>query len=121
MKNYVSFACLLLVGFVGFGDISYAKNARDGLDDYHFDQKEYNKSSIQVNVVTFTSMTALQAAAKRFGLHLAERARAFTVTHGLEGKECTMYIMDPLTAYQPEQYGHELSHCFWGPKFHIDE
>lgn len=92
----------------------FAKNTRDGLDNYHYDKAEYVKSDIQVHVVYYKSIEELKFRAKQLGFPVPDQIRELTITHGLDGKECTIFMMDPSVKYEPEQYGHGLMHCLTG-------
>jgi hypothetical protein len=115
MKKFIV-AALALISTVS---PALAKNPRDGLDDYRYRQMEYDKRDITVHVVYFKSEKELQEIAQKLNFPVAERAHSLSVTHGPDGKTCTIYIFDPMVKYEPDQAGHELFHCLTG-RFHID-
>ena len=89
-----------------------------GADGYKFGEKQFEKSQVQINVVTYKSQTDLQKAlGNRAGVD-ASNVVAFSVLRP-PFDTCTIHMVDPKVKYQPEFVGHELLHCVYG-QWHKD-
>ena len=84
---------------------------KTGADGYTFGQKQYVKTSVQVNIVEFKTRQSFNKELARRGL--TEDVVAFTALKPPFDK-CTIYMMDPSVEYVPEFIGHELLHCVYG-------
>ena len=87
-----------------------------GTDAYRFATKEVEKTEIVLTIKVMPSIAALQEAAHQhygFDFDTAARTLAFSAWT-VEGKACTIYLLDPSVFYMPDQYGHELMHCVFG-------
>ena len=87
------------------------KGPTPGKDGYTFGTKQYERSSVQVNVVTYKTQKEYNAvlAEKK----LPETTVAFTVLRP-PFDACTIHMIDPNIKYQPEYVGHEFLHCVYG-------
>lgn len=108
--------------------ISFSASAKGkvGADEYRFETKEYEHTSITVDIVLAENRAEFRRLAREHGLGKTNAVgaakglvpAAFSVLHPRE-KQCTIYILDPEYSYEPEYIGHELAHCIWG-RFHND-
>jgi hypothetical protein len=86
---------------------------KQGADGYTFGEKQYEKSTVQINIVTYQSSADLQRAlGNRAGVD-ASNVVAFSVLRP-PFDTCTIHMVDPAVAYQPEFVGHEMLHCVYG-------
>lgn len=84
-----------------------------GADGYIFHEKQFEKSTVQINVVTYKSQADLQRAlGNRAGVD-ASNVVAFSVLRP-PFDNCTIHMVDPAVSYQPEFVGHEMLHCVYG-------
>ena len=84
-----------------------------GADGYTFGDKQYEKTTVQVNIVTYKSQAALQKAlGNRAGVD-ASNVVAFSVLKP-PFDTCTVHMVDPSISYKPEFVGHEFLHCTYG-------
>jgi len=84
-------------------------------DGYYFEQETFVRTDIQVNIVLVKNqeeMTKLLAEHHR-SVSSGNEVAAFSVLEVSE-PNCTIYMIDPKTSYQPEFIGHELVHCVYG-------
>lgn len=84
---------------------------RRGSDEYAFGTKQYEKSSVKVNIVTYKSEKEFREEIKR--RKLSENTAAFTVLKP-PFDECTINMIDPSVRYEPQFVGHEFLHCVYG-------
>lgn len=83
-------------------------------DDYRFDRKEYDRSTVHLTVVEHPSLADLQREAKVEGADVGDRElMAFGKVEKV-GTGCTIHIVDPAVRYAPEWVGHEVVHCIHG-------
>ena len=106
-------AGLFLILFLG----ACEPTSNTGTDGYKFGKPQYEKQSVQVNVVTYKTRADFDNAAKGFGV-ASETLVAFSVLEP-PFDQCTIHMIDPRTKYQPEFTGHELLHCVYG-QWHTD-
>ena len=94
-------------------------NSNQGYDGYIFGHKQYEKTSVIVNVVTYKSDLEFKQAAKKY-VHDSDytKVAAFTLSSN-DSDICTIHMMDPSVKYQPEFIGHEFAHCLYG-QWHTD-
>lgn len=84
-----------------------------GSDGYTFGKKQYEKTTVQIDIVTYKSLSDLQAAlSKRAGVDKSS-VMAFSVLTPPFDK-CTIHMVDPAVKYLPEFAGHEMLHCVYG-------
>jgi hypothetical protein len=91
---------------------SCTPSSNTGADGYQFGEAQFEKTSIQVNVVTYQTKAQFDDAAKKYGV-ASEELAAFSVLRP-PFDQCTIHMIDPRTKYQPEFTGHELLHCVYG-------
>lgn len=96
-------ACLL-----SCGDGSSKKSA----DGYVFEEKEYEKTQLTVEIVVLKDNTEFQKEKNKYAPNV-DGLQAFGRLIPSQNK-CILYIKDPEWNYAPEFIGHELSHCIWG-------
>lgn len=84
-----------------------------GKDGYTFDEKQYEKTTVQVNIVTYKSQKDLQKALGNRGGVDASNVMAFSVLK-YPFDTCTVHMVDPSISYMPEFVGHEFLHCTYG-------
>ena len=105
MKYLYWISLIASIMFIGCSESKFGK------DGYKFDEREYKKSEMLVKLVEFKSDRDFKRIALEAGI---KDARAFAE---LRESSCTIYMVKPELKYQPEQLGHEITHCFYG-KFH---
>lgn len=83
-------------------------------DNYYFENKEYEKTSLAIEFVVMPSAKALQKEAEKFiDKETAGKVAAFSRLRPALNS-CTIYIIDPEVQYDPEFIGHEVTHCIYG-------
>ena len=88
-------------------------NNPQGADNYSFGNKQYEKDSVQVSIVTYDSPAKLQKVAKyEYGVN-SPTLVAFSILRP-PFDTCTIHMVDPSVSYQPEFVGHEFLHCVYG-------
>jgi hypothetical protein len=80
-------------------------------DGYTFGSKQYTKDSVQVTVIQYPSLQALNKQARSLGVD--SEVQAFAVLRP-PFDSCTIHIVDPSVKYMPEFIGHEFTHCIHG-------
>ena len=113
MKN-VKLALTLFAAFVG-GVIAAPAISRSmtGMDGYMFQQKEFERKTVEVTFVTFANRGELLRWTRKNGIYVPNDMQSVS-TYEKDGNKCTIYTIDPSKRYIPEQYGHELAHCVYG-------
>lgn len=105
-------------GLVLIAALASCKPATEvGADGYKFGQPQYEKQSVQVNVVAYKTRAEFNAAAKKYGVNSPELA-AFSVLRP-PFDQCAIHMISPSVKYEPEYVGHEFLHCFYG-QWHTD-
>lgn len=104
MKKIFSIALLLLA--------SCDQSPKQGKDGYTFGSKQYEQNPVTVNIITYKSQKDLYQVAKSKGANYPEVV-AFSVLT-TKRDTCTIHMLDPTVAYQPEFVGHEFLHCVYG-------
>ncbi len=92
---------------------------QSGADGYTFEQAEFERSSLQIEVVQYDTRAAFEAAAKAKGIDDPSKLAAFASYHPAF-PTCTIHTQRIATNYAPEFLGHELTHCVHG-RFHKDD
>lgn len=95
---------------------------KKGVDGYKFHEKEFERTVVAVNVVTYKTKTELHAAVKQYLKDGTDpnSYNAFTILFPKGTNDtCVIHMMDPSVQYTPQHVGHEMLHCFYG-QFHID-
>ena len=85
---------------------------KKGADDYAFESKEYEKSTLTIEFVVLKNQKEFDQAAA-INAPGVEGLQAFGVIQP-STNFCTLYIKDPEWEYVPEFIGHEVAHCIWG-------
>jgi hypothetical protein len=89
--------------------------AAPSLDGYSFETEQFEHRTVTVTFVPLEKQTDLRALSEIAGLHPRQgQVKGFTINGA---GSCTIYMMDPKVAYEPEFLGHELAHCIYG-NFH---
>ncbi len=89
--------------------------ARAGVDDFHFQRKEFVRADFPLRVVEHQSLDELRSAAPgraRYGVAPGSDIFAWSIVRADGG--CEIHIVDPAVKYLPEWIGHELMHCTHG-------
>lgn len=102
MKKYLLLAATLVLAACGDTPAS---------DGYSFGNKQYTRNSVQITVVEYPSLQALNKEAKARGVN--SEVQAFAVLRP-PFDTCTIHMVDPSTKYMPEFIGHEFTHCIYG-------
>ena len=84
-----------------------------GADGYRFGEKQYEKFTVQINIVTYKSQTDLQKALGNRADVASKDVIAFSELKP-PFDTCTIHMVDPKVTYQPEFVGHEMLHCVYG-------
>ena len=87
-----------------------------GVDGYRFGTKQYERSNVQVNIVTYKSTPEFEKVLQKYDLP-ATTAAFSVLTPPYD--TCTIHMLDPTVAYEPEYVGHEFLHCAYG-QWHKD-
>lgn len=89
-----------------------------GADGYTFREKQFEKTKVQINIVTYKSQVDLQRALGNRGGVDRQTVVAFSELRA-PFDVCTIHMVDPKVKYQPEFVGHEMLHCVYG-QWHKD-
>lgn len=113
LKKSILMAFLLLTGC--------NPSSNQGADGYTFTQKQYEKHTVQVNIVTYKTQAELvNAATTRLRGSQVDPANVVAFSELKPPFDiCTIYMIDPKVHYAPEFVGHEFLHCVYG-QWHID-
>ena len=103
MKYFALFLLALLL-------TSCDSSPNKGKDGYVFGTKQYERTSVQVNIVTYNKQDFAKELAKR---NLPHTTAAFTQIQ-YPYDTCTINMIDPSIRYEPEFIGHEFLHCAYG-------
>lgn len=103
MKKYLACALLLLS--------ACDSQSGPGADGYTFGKRQYERQTVQVNVVTYKTLREFEAATKQ--RKLESTTAAFTILQP-PFDTCTIHMVDPSIRYEPEFVGHEFLHCVYG-------
>lgn len=103
MKKFFALALLLLA--------SCDQGPKTGADGYKFGQKQYEKQTVQVNIVVYKTQQDFNKVLTQ--RKLPEKTAAFTVLRP-PFDSCTIHMIDPAIRYEPEYVGHEFLHCVYG-------
>ena len=110
MKNFVKSLCVCLIGSLLL--ISCDPGPSKGKDGYNFESKEYEKTSLQVEIVIIPDQNEFNRLAQEWAPGV-EGLQAFGRLQPAVDK-CIIYIKEPTWQYHPEFIGHEMAHCIWG-------
>lgn len=102
MKKYILLVATLVLAACGQTPAS---------DGYSFGEKQHTKNTVQVSIVEYPSLQALNIEVKRRGV--TSEVQAFAVLRP-PFDTCTIHIVDPSKKYMPEFIGHEFTHCIYG-------
>ena len=83
-----------------------------GKDGYVFQQKEYEKTNVEIEFVILRNAREFREYQQRI-VPGVEGVQAFGELIPSQNK-CILYIKDPNWKYEPEWIGHEVAHCIWG-------
>jgi hypothetical protein len=83
-----------------------------GADGYKFGEPQYEKTEVQIKLVTYKSKSELLAVAKTYGV-VDENLAAFSIIK-FPFDVCTIHMLHPRVRYEPEFTGHEFLHCTFG-------
>jgi hypothetical protein len=84
-----------------------------GADGYVFEEPTILATEFKVQVVLYKSTKELRAEGRSYGADNPS-LMAFAILEPPLYDKCTIHIVDPKYDYQPEWYGHELTHCIYG-------
>jgi hypothetical protein len=85
---------------------------KKGADDYAFESKEYEKTSLNIEFVILKNQSEFNQAARMYAPGV-EGLEAFGIIQP-DTNNCKIFIKDPEWQYVPEFIGHEIAHCIWG-------
>ena len=85
-----------------------------GPDQYKFGEPQYVKDHAFIKIVKYDTFAALAISAKIHGFKNWQAIRAFAVQDPSVIGPCTVHVVDPKVSYNPDYFGHELLHCFYG-------
>jgi hypothetical protein len=85
-----------------------------GPDQYTFGEPQYVKDYSYIRIVKYDTFAALAISAKQHGFKMWQAVRAFAVQDSSPLGPCTVHIVDPKISYNPDYFGHEALHCFYG-------
>lgn len=91
--------------------------SKTGADGYKFGEAQYEKQTVQINVVTYKTKAEFYGALAKYG-STDRSIVAFSIIRA-PFNTCTVHMMDPRVEYQPEFAGHEFLHCVYG-QWHTD-
>lgn len=85
-------------------------------DDVDFAGREFDRSEVQVRVVTHKTLSDLRRAAKtsRAVVGQDRQLMAFGIVRGA-GQPCEVHVLEPEADVATRLWlGHEVAHCLWG-------
>lgn len=98
--------------FLFFFISNFSHAVKPSYDGYIFESKEYEKISLEIEVVVLHDKFEFAREKNMNHLRL-QNVEAFSII--VPGSNtCKIYVKDPEWKYQPEYIGHELAHCIWG-------
>ena len=118
MKNFKPLG-LLLISLLGISCSKIGHNV--GADGYYFEQETFTRTNFPIEIVLVESpaeMTRLIASQKHVQGDIEVKNVAAFSTIRKNDTKCTIYMLDPKVHYEPEFYGHELTHCIYGVWHH---
>lgn len=94
---------------------------RLGSDGYYWYKAEFEKPTVEVRLFLFKSRKALTerynamggSLEQKSGIDKTPRLNAFSGFNRTT-QTCDIFAIDPAVEYRPEDFGHELMHCFYG-------
>lgn len=87
-----------------------------GKDGYRFEKQTIDSSQFLVTIVKLNSYKEVNQLWKEKGGEEPPKdkeVKAFSFWSP-DGTTCTIYMVDPKIDYEPQYYGHELTHCMYG-------
>jgi len=111
---------LTLVAFLLLAGCSQS-STKQGADGYTFNQKQYEKQTVQINVITYkTEEELVKAVTPRLkGTDIDPKTVAAFSDLKPPFDVCTIHMIDPKVRYEPEFVGHEFLHCVYG-QWHVN-
>lgn len=103
---------LLGIALLGLTVTSCDTGSNTGADGYKFGKPQYEKTQVQIQIVTYKTRSDLLKSAKARGVADPDVV-AFSVLKP-PFDTCTIHMIDPRVSYEPEFVGHELLHCVYG-------
>lgn len=88
--------------------------SRKGADGYTFGEPTVEKTRVTIKIVTYDSRKALLEAGRKAGVNNPDLAAFARIPVDPNDNTCTVHIMSPKVSYEPEWYGHEFMHCYYG-------
>lgn len=116
MNRIISYC---LAGLLVLAVIAGCDDTPRGADGYRFGSKEFSRDRVDLSVVEYSSLEALQTEARARGIGHWRQVQAFA-TFGRDSATCTIHIVDPARRYAPEFIGHEIAHCLYG-RWHAED
>lgn len=109
MKKIAAMLLLLLA--------SCDQTPKQGADGYKFGEKQYERQTVQVNIVVYKTQKEIYNAAKARGVDKPNIVAFSALRPPYD--TCTVHMLDPAVKYEPEFVGHEFLHCVYG-QWHRD-
>lgn len=100
---------LSLVALASCNDAS-----KTGVDGYTFGKPSFEKSEVKIKIVTYDNKKSFLEAGKKAGVNNPNLAAFALIPVDPTDNTCTVHIMSPKVSYEPEWYGHEFMHCYYG-------
>ena len=107
MKKLIFAAPLLLLA-------SCNDSSRTGVDGYSFGEPTFEKNQVTIKIVTYDSIEDLRTEGRKVGATDPNLAAFAKIPVDPNDNSCTIHVMSPKVSYEPEWYGHEFMHCFYG-------
>ncbi len=89
---------------------------KKGADGYKFGEKQYERNSVQVKIITYKSQSEFEKVLQKYDLPVTTAAFSVLVP---PHDTCIIHMIDPSINYEPEFVGHEFLHCVYG-QWHTD-
>ena len=95
---------------------NYNSSMNQAKDGYTWEQPQFSRTKVEVTIVFFPNRQALRDEARAQHILMDGDSKSFARVNAVDSEHnrCTLYLISPESIYEPEIYGHELMHCFFG-------
>jgi hypothetical protein len=116
-KFYSLLVALFIIMIIGIASCGKTPINNTGADGYYFEKETFTRTEFPIEIVLVESpdeMARLIAKQKHVQGDIEIKNVAAFSTIRMKDTKCTIYMLDPKVHYEPEFYGHELTHCIYG-------
>jgi len=88
--------------------------SKTGADGYKFGEPSFEKRQVDIELITYDNRAAFLEAGKKLGVNDPDLMAFAQIPVDSNDNTCTVHVLSPKTSYEPEWYGHEFMHCYYG-------